>query len=169
VGFFNSRIASTAAAPSKAAARREFREKVDARMKETGVDYDSAFNFCQRHHPDLAAVMDGRSTPAFSNANPDPAKHLAELAANVSTGAAPLASPQTKKMLRLPMDATQDQFEAALAGNGGEFVPFNPGKIFAALVELEQKTNPTDYETAIRNVKVRCPELWSEVQAIAGK
>jgi hypothetical protein len=134
--------------------RREFREKVDERMKQTSCDYDSAFNYVTRYHANPSTKVNGQPPPTFLNA-------IAE--------DAPVASPATKALLCLPEDASQEMFEAALAGNGGTLAPFNPGKVFAALVELEQKSASVDYEPALRTVKGRCPALWAQCQAIAGK
>ena len=45
-------------------------------------------------------------------------------------------------------------------------MPIDPGRIFAALVEMTQNTNNLSYENAIQAAKARFPELWDLVEAI---
>lgn len=150
VQFYNSKLAASEA-PAKSEAKREFQEAVQTRMKTFGCSYDSAFNFVQSRRPDLTQTISRK--PSFANTD----------------GVALIASPQTKAMLCLPMDATQEEFDAALAGNGGALAPRNPGKIFAALVNLEREKNGIPYDSALAKAKSRFPMLWLQVEAIVGK
>jgi hypothetical protein len=149
VNFFNSRVES--AQPRKASARAEFHQKVDARMKAAKCDYDTAFNYVSRHHAELANAAGG----------PGKAESYAK------SDTAPVFGPQLKTIFRLPVFATQEECSAAWKGNGNSPAPFNPGKVFAALCELQQVKAGCSYEAALKTCKTLYPNLWQAVQEIS--
>jgi hypothetical protein len=155
VSFFNSKLVNaggpTPSGPGQTLLERResFQEEVRELMEKDFKSYDRAFDIVSKRRK--AAVV----PPTFVN--------------DAATGV-PIAAPQFKAMFRLPMDSTQQEFAAAWTGNGGALAPIDPGKIFDALVQFKQKEQPSlDYEAAVRVAKVRYPELWSLVEAIAAQ
>lgn len=150
VSFFNSRRARQVT-PEKQEAEKSFSKFVNERMR-NGLSYGQAYNAVFRDHPDLEAKMYGSGTAQFVNSN---------------DGNPPAATSDIKKLFWLPPHATQDQFEAAYKGNGSTLTPLNPGKIFAALVELTQKQRGIEYDPAIAQTKAAFPDLWNAVELLA--
>jgi hypothetical protein len=150
VQFFNSREAQRST-PERAQAKKQFYQFVNEKEAK-GIPSITAYNSTAREYPELAAVMAGGGKVQFINAPGD--------------GSAPVGSPGFNRIFYLPATATQEQFAAAWKGNGSVSCPINPAKVFAALVDLEQTKNGTDYDAALTKTKSAFPELWAAVELL---
>ena len=153
ISFFNERVLKQAGAPSRAAHRETTQQQIQDEMKNSGCPYATAFN---RVYPRTDAGKASQTGGSFVND---------DLASSKTVGC-PVAGPQLKALFRMPIDATQQEFNAAWTGNGEAVAPINPGKIFQGLVTYTQDAKGVDYETSIRLVKGRFPDLWALVVAI---
>jgi len=152
VRFFNSREAAKVT-PQKAKAKKEFYQFVNAK-EEAGMYPTAAYNAAARAHPDLVSAMTGAGDVQFLN--------------DVGGDIIPAGSPRHYALFRLPMTTTQEQWEAAYKGNGSIMAPFNPAKVFAALVELAQKKSTSlSYNDAITRCKTDYPDLWDSVELLS--
>jgi hypothetical protein len=151
ISFWNEREAAKQAAPGKLAARDKFLDLVHGRMEEVHCDYDRAWAWAQRHHVECFNEMTAAQKPAqFTNEAPA------------------VFGPQLKALFRLPADSTQEECRAAWDGNGDIASPFNPGKVFAALVSLFMKAKLPQESAAIKYCRERFPQLWEAVEAASG-
>lgn len=148
--FSNTRALGKQEAVRKHQAREKFLGAVHARQESVKCDYQTAYNWAMKTRAELFNEMERK--PASEEAYP---------------GVVPARSPQVTKMFRLPMDTTQAEWSAAWKGNGSSMALFDPGKIFAALVEQIQADKDLDYSAAVQAAKSRFPDLWFEVQALA--
>ncbi|MDR3460138.1 MAG: hypothetical protein P4N60_22145 [Verrucomicrobiae bacterium] len=174
VQFFNSRDEHKAT--EKAEAGKKLAKFANEKVK-AGMPYGQAWNAACRDNPAVAAVFDGGTPAARPGWDSTARGHIAQVGragarsqfANAADGNAPAATSEIKKLFWLPEHATQDQFEAAFKGNGSALSPLNPGKIFAALVELTQTQRGIDYDAAIAQTKAAFPDLWNAVQLLANE
>jgi hypothetical protein len=141
VKTFNSGPGRTSSIGDRRRARTQFANEVAEEMKKTGCCWDAA--------------------------NVRVSKRRAAAAPRFANSEQPVFGPQMKAAFHLPQDATESMCSAAWKANGETTTPINPGKVFAALVELAQKEKSLDYDAALRAMKSQCPILWQEVEAIS--
>jgi hypothetical protein len=148
VEFFNARRGIKVDG-DKLDARRQRQRFISEKVR-AGQPFQMAYDAVAREHPDL---FGGRSASAqFTNA---------------TDAEPPAATKMLKKLLFLPESATEEHFRTAFKGNDSRLSPQHPGKIFAALTDLNQGKTGSDYDSAIGKTKSEFPDLWRAVQGLS--
>jgi hypothetical protein len=163
VQFFNSRQRQVIT-PEREDARKQFRQFVNEKQAK-GISYGAAYDASAREHPEVYAATFSSHGVQFVNVVM-PGEH----SQTEPQAPTPIGSPQLKKLFWLEPHASQEEFEAGFRENGSVVQPSNPAKIFAGIVGLSKKNNPSQSnDAAIAMVKAKFPRLWEAVTALSNE
>jgi hypothetical protein len=161
VQFFNSRQRQKVT-PERESARKQFRQFLNEKQSK-GLPYGVAYNAAARENPEVYAATFSSHGVEFINVSEG-------MRGGTKEAPAPVGSPPMKKVFWLEPYASQEEFEAGWRENGSVARPLNPAKIFAGIVGLAKKQNPSiETNAAIAMVKAKFPRLWEAVEALSNE
>jgi hypothetical protein len=151
IQFANDRIMKRVANPNLAERRRQFQADVEAEMRQTGCEYQVAFNRVSRGSVVFANSEDLETVRTAAS----------------GSGGVPTLTPALGNVFRLPGDITPEEWRKLWAANDSQAKVINYGQLFSTACEIMQVQKGGDIEAAIEPAKARFPDLWEATAELA--